>query len=71
MVNSLLALFPEALAEHLETAPERADAGDAGADRPAHARSRGGAAEIDEAQAGKQPDWTYDDVDSGAPPPNA
>ena len=25
VVNSLLALFPEALAEHLETAPDRAD----------------------------------------------
>ena len=29
---------------------------------------RGEAAEIDEAQAAKQPDWTYDEVDSGAAP---
>ena len=29
---------------------------------------RGDAAEVDEAQAGKQPDWTYDDIDSGAAP---
>ena len=29
---------------------------------------RGEAAEIDEAEAGKQPDWTYDDIDSGRRP---
>ena len=60
VVNSLLALFPEALAKHLETAPERADPVTPVLIAPLTVL-RGDAAEIDEAEAGKQPDWTYDD----------
>ncbi len=67
VVNSLLALFPEALAKHLETAPERADPVTPVLIAPLTVL-RGDAAEIDEAEAGKQPDWTYDDIDSGAAP---
>ena len=67
VVGSLLALFPEALAKHLETAPERADPVTPVLIAPLTV-IRGDAAEVDEAQAGKQPDWTYDDIDSGAAP---
>ena len=67
VVNSLLALFPEELAKHLETAPERADPVTPVLIAPLTVL-RGDAAEVDEAQAGKQPDWTYDDIDSGATP---
>ncbi len=67
VVNSLLALFPEALAVHLETAPERAEAVTPVLIAPIRT-VEGGAVTIDERQAGKQPDWTYDDADSGATP---
>jgi len=67
VVNSLLALFPEALAKHLEMAPERVDPVTPVLIAPLTVL-RGEAAEIDEAEAGKQPDWTYDEIDSGAAP---
>ena len=67
VVGSLLALFPEELAKHLELAPERADPATPVLIAPLTV-IRGDAAEVDEAQAGKQPDWTYDDIDSGAAP---
>ena len=67
VVGSLIALFPEELAKRLETAKERADPVTPVLIAPLTVL-RGDAAEVDEAQAGKQPDWTYDDLDSGAAP---
>ena len=67
VANSLLALFPEALAAHLETASSRAPAVAPVTVAPLRV-VRGEAAEIEESYLDKQPDWTYDAADSGAAP---
>ena len=67
VANSLLALFPEALARHLDTAPDQAPPATPVLIAPL-TRLAGGVAELDEAQATKQPDWTHDETDSGTAP---
>ncbi|CAN5696617.1 MAG: NADH-ubiquinone oxidoreductase-F iron-sulfur binding region domain-containing protein [Ilumatobacteraceae bacterium] len=67
VANSLLALFPEALARHLEGAPERAEPVTPVLIAPLTG-IRDDVAELDETQRSKQPDWTYDETDSGASP---
>jgi NADH:ubiquinone oxidoreductase subunit F (NADH-binding) len=67
VVNSLLALFPEALARHLESSPDRAAPATPVLIAPI-TRLEGGVAEVDQGQAAKQPDWSYGDADSGAAP---
>jgi len=67
VARSLLALFPEALAAHLSTAPDRADPVTPVLIAPL-IRLDGGVAEVDESQRTKQPDWTHDDIDSGTAP---
>jgi hypothetical protein len=67
VANSLLALFPDALARHLDTAPDQAPPAMPVLIAPL-TRLDGGVAEVDEAQATKQPDWTQDETDSGAAP---
>lgn len=67
VVGSLLALFPEELAAHMEQAEER---------RPAVApvviaellEIVDGRAKVDQEHATKQPDWTFDAEDSGTAP---
>jgi hypothetical protein len=67
VIGSLLALFPDALAVHMEASPERAEVV-----TPvliaALTSISGGAATVAEDHATKQPDWTHDPVDSGASP---
>ena len=67
VANSLLALFPEALARHLDTAPDQAPPATPVLIAPL-TRLAGGVAEFDEAQATKQPDWSHDETDSGTAP---
>jgi NADH:ubiquinone oxidoreductase subunit F (NADH-binding) len=67
VVNSLLAEFPEELARHLETAPDRAEAVTPVLVAPM-VGIRDGRAVLDDRHPDKQPDWTYDAVDSGQPP---
>ncbi len=68
VAGSLLALFPEALARHLETAPDRAEPVTPVLIAPLTVVRAGGESEVDESYATKQPDWTHDAVDSGASP---
>jgi NADH-quinone oxidoreductase subunit F len=68
VAGSLLALFPEALARHLETSPDRAEPVTAVLIAPLTVVRAGGESEIDESYGTKQPDWTHDAVDSGAAP---
>jgi hypothetical protein len=68
VAGSLLALFPEALARHLENAPDRAEGVTPVLIAPLTVVRAGGESEIDESYATKQPDWTHDRVDSGASP---
>ena len=67
VVGSLLALFPDALAVHMATSPERAASVTPVLIAPLVAVD-GGAATVDEEHRTKQPDWTHDAVDSGAAP---
>ena len=67
VVNSLLAQFPEALSVHLEAAESRAEPVAPVLIAPLKTLE-GGVATVDDAHAAKQPDWTTDDVDSGATP---
>jgi NADH:ubiquinone oxidoreductase subunit F (NADH-binding) len=65
--RSLLAQFPEALAVHLETAAPRAGAVVPVLVAPITDLRRGHAV-LDDRHSAKQPDWTYDAVDSGQTP---
>lgn len=67
VVGSLLASFPEELARHMETASQRADAATPVTIAPM-VGVRDGRAVLDERHLDKQPDWTYDPVDSGQLP---
>ena len=67
VVNSLLALFPEALSVHLETSPDRAAAVTPVLIAPL-TRVGDGVATLDETHTAKQPDWTHDEIDSGTTP---
>ncbi len=67
VVTSLLAQFPEELARHLETAPDRAEAVTPVLIAPMIA-VRDGRAVLDERHLDKQPDWTHDPIDSGQMP---
>jgi len=67
VAGSLLALFPEALARHLETSPERAESVTPVLIAPLTV-VRGEEYELDETYRTKQPDWSHDPVDSGAAP---
>ena len=65
MVDSVLRLYPDVLRRHV-------DAGVAGVEpvliAPIVDITDGGHAVLDEAHLGKQPDWTFDDTDSGKAP---
>jgi NADH:ubiquinone oxidoreductase subunit F (NADH-binding) len=67
VVNSLLGLFPGALARHMEEADDRSPAATPVLVAPLVSLD-GEHAVLDEEHAAKQPDWTYDAVDSGAAP---
>jgi NADH-quinone oxidoreductase subunit F len=64
VVGSLLERFPEALARHLDGASEPVE--------PvlvsALVTIDQGTAVVDERHRDKQPDWSYDEIDSGQPP---
>ena len=66
---SMLSLFPEAVQVHVPsaTASDVVEVATPVLIEPIVAMS-GGRATIDERHAAKQPDWTYDDVDSGKMP---
>ena len=65
VVDSVLRLFPEAFDRHLAASQPTAQPE---AILPIADLSAGGRAELDLAQQDKQPDWSYDDTDSGAAP---
>jgi NADH-quinone oxidoreductase subunit F len=67
VAGSLLALFPEALAAHLERSPDRIAAVTPVLIAPLSV-VRGEESEIDESYRTKQPDWSHHGVDSGASP---
>jgi NADH:ubiquinone oxidoreductase subunit F (NADH-binding) len=67
VVNSLLALFPEAVQAHIDGTAT--DVGEAVVIAP-FVDIDGGRAIVDERQPAKQPDWSFDDTWSGQSPAN-
>jgi hypothetical protein len=67
VIGSLLALFPDALAVHIDASPERAEAVTPVLIAPLTSVA-GDVATVDEDHGTKQPDWTHDPVDSGVAP---
>ena len=67
VIGSLLALFPDALAVHIEASPERTEAVTPVLIAPLTSVG-GDVATVDEDHRTKQPDWTHDPVDSGVAP---
>jgi hypothetical protein len=76
VIGSLLSLFPEAVQNHLENSREPDQPPPSGTESPGEPVliaslvdiTDDGEAIIEDRQRAKQPDWTFDEVDSGQSP---